>query len=130
SSQEMPTDIKGQTGDNVGIVRMFATEYAKNNVPYTDYLEKLRTIKVSGVKELTFEEQVNGPPVGAPVTVTFRSNNGESLDALIKKVMDKLKSVNGVFDVKVDDVFGPDEVKVLLDYEKLDRLGLTTASVG
>jgi multidrug efflux pump subunit AcrB len=130
SSQEMLTDIKGQTGDNVGIVRMFATEYAKNNVFYTDYLEKLRTIKVPGVQELTFEEQVNGPPVGAPVTVTFRSNNGESLDALIEKIMTSLKGVKGVFDIKVDEVFGPDEVKVLLDYEKLDRLGLTTASVG
>ena len=130
SSQEMMTDIKGQTGDNVGIVRIFATEYAKNNVFYTDYLEKLRVIKVPGVQELTFEEQVNGPPVGAPVTVTFRSNNGESLDSLIGNIMDSLKKVKGVFDIKVDEVFGPDEVKVLLDYEKLDRLGLTTASVG
>lgn len=130
TSLAIPTDIKGQFGDNVGIVKMYATDYAKNNVPHTKVLEMLRVIQDSEAKSLTFEEQVNGPPVGAPVTVTFRSNNGESLDSLIGKVMGELKQVKGVFDVKVDEVFGPDEVKVILDYDKLDRLGLSTASVG
>lgn len=130
TSQAMPTDIKGQVGDNVGLVKIYATDYAKDNLPYTEVLEKLRVIKMPEAKELTFEEQVNGPPVGAPVTVTFRSNNGESLENLISKIIGTLKETNGVFDVKVDDVFGPDEVKVNLDYEKLDRLGLSTASVG
>lgn len=130
TSLAMPTDIRGQFGDNVGIVKIYATEYAKNNVPYTEVLSQLRTITDPETKSLTFEEQVNGPPVGAPVTVTFRSNNGESLDQLIKKVMGELKELKGVYDVKVDEVYGPDEVKVLLDYGKLDRLGLTTASVG
>lgn len=130
TSLAMPTDIKGQAGDNVGLVKMFVTEYAKNNLPYTEVLEKLRVIKIPEAERLTFEEQVNGPPVGAPVTVTFRSNNGESLDKLIVKIMDSLKETKGVFDIRVDEVFGPDEVKVVLDYEKLDRLGLSTQSVG
>jgi multidrug efflux pump subunit AcrB len=130
TSQAMPTDIKGQTGDNVGLVKMFATDFAKNNIHYTEFLEKLRVISDPEVKGLTFEEQVNGPPVGAPVTVTFRSNNGLSLDELINKIKTNLSQIKGVFDIKVDDVFGPDEVKVKLDYQKLDRLGLTTSSVG
>lgn len=130
TSLAMPTDIKGQFGDNVGLVKMYATDYAKNNIVYTDVLKMLQEIKIPDAVELTFEEQVNGPPVGAPVTVTFRSNNGESLTSLIGKITDRLKEVNGVYDVKVDEVYGPDEVKVLLDYEKVDRLGLTTASVG
>lgn len=130
TSLAVPTDIKGQSGANVGIVKMYATSYAKNNVPYTTMLEKLRVIKDPEAVRLTFEEQVNGPPVGAPVTVTFRSNNGESLDGLISKVVDELKTVPGVFDVKVDEVFGPDEVKVLLDYDRLDKLGLNTRVVG
>lgn len=130
TSMSNPSDIKGQFGDNVGLVRIFATPYAKNNIHYTEVLAKLSEIKIPEATELTFEEQVNGPPVGSPVTVTFRSNNGESLDALIAQIMETLKKVNGVYDIKVDDVYGPDEVKVLLDYEKVDRLGLTTASVG
>lgn len=130
TSLAIPTDIKGKFGQNVGIVRMFATEWAKNNMPYTEFLAKLREIKDPEAKELTFEEQINGPPVGSPVTVTFRSNNGKSLEELISKIIADLKNVPGVFDIKVDDVFGPDEVRVILDYEKMDRLGLSAATVG
>lgn len=130
SSQAQPTDVRGAVGDNVGIVKIFATDEAKYNVPHTEYLARLRKIKIPEAKSLTFEEQINGPPVGAPVTVTFRSNNGESLDGLIGKVMSDLKQTKGVFDVKTDDVYGPPEVKVILDYDKLDRLGVTAASVG
>jgi multidrug efflux pump subunit AcrB len=130
TSMAMPTDIKGQTGDSVGIVKIYVTDYAKDNIVYTEIVEKLRQIKDPETKLLTFEEQVNGPPVGAPVTVTFRSNDGESLQKLLDNVLNDLKKVPGVYDVKVDEVYGPGEVKVLLDYDKLDRLGLSTASVG
>ncbi len=130
TSMAMPTDVRGQFGDNVGLVKIYATDYAKNNIPYTDYLKVLREIEVPEATRLTFEEQVNGPPVGAPVTVTYRSNNGKSLDELIAKIINDLNQTKGVFDTKVDDVFGPDEVKVNLDYEKVDRIGLTPAAVG
>lgn len=124
-----PDDVKGQNGDNVGLVRFFATDYAKFNIPHTEVLAKLRKIKMEGAK-LTFEEQINGPPVGSPVSVTFRSNNGRSLDSLIGKIKTELEATKGVFDVKVDDVYGPDEIHVMLDYTKVDQLGLTTMSVG
>lgn len=130
TSMAMPTDIKGQSGDNVGLVRVFVTEFAKNNLHYSKVLEMLRKIEEPETQRLTFEELVNGPPVGAPVTVTLRSNNGKNLDNLISSIMFDLKNLPGVFDVKVDEVFGPDEVKVNLDYDKLDRLGLSTRSVG
>jgi multidrug efflux pump subunit AcrB len=114
----------------MGVVRMMATDYAKFNVPYTVVLEKLRTITDDEVTTLTFEEMLNGPPVGAPVEVTFRSSNGEQLQSMVEKIMDKLKNTKGVFDVRVDDVFGPPEVKVNLNFEKIDRLGLTPSQVG
>lgn len=130
TSLAIPTDVRGQFGDNVGIVKMYATDYAKYNVNYLDYLKIIREIKIPEAKVLTFEEQVNGPPVGAPVTVTFRSNDGKSLDSLIAKIINDLNQTKGVFDTKVDDVYGPDEVNVELDYEKVDRLGLTPAAIG
>lgn len=123
-------DPRGKFGDNMGVVRMMATDYAKFNVPYTEVLEKLRTITDDEATTLTFEEMLNGPPVGAPVEVTFRSGNGEQLQSMVEKIMDKLKNTKGVFDVRVDDVFGPPEVQVNLNYEKIDRLGLTPGQVG
>lgn len=123
-------DPRGKFGDNMGVVRMMATDYAKFNVPYTVVLEKLRTITDEEATTLTFEEMLNGPPVGAPVEVTFRSSNGEQLQSMVEKIMDKLKNTKGVFDVRVDDVFGPPEIKVNLNFEKIDRLGLTPSQVG
>lgn len=130
TSQPYPTDVKGQSGDNVGMVKIYASHYARDNVPYTIFLEKLRQIEDAETRELTFEEQVNGPPVGSPVSVTFRSNEGESLNDLIGKVQDMLRETKGVFDIRTDDVYGPDEVRVILDFDRLDRLGLTAAAVG
>lgn len=130
SSLDRPDDIQGQVSDNVAIIRMFATDWAKDNVPYTDFLQQLRTIKEPEAKLLTFKEMVNGPPVGYPVSVTFRSNDSKSLDAFLDKALKDLSEVKGVFDAKIDNVYGPDEVKVIFDYEKLDRLGLSAASVG
>jgi multidrug efflux pump subunit AcrB len=130
TSLAIPTDIKGQFGDNVGLVKMFVTEEAKNNIPYHEVLKKLRVITPPKDVRLTFEELVNGPPVGAPVTVTFRSNHGEALDEVIKTLTLRLSELKGIFDVKVDEVLGPDEVRVILDYDKVDRLGLSAASIG
>jgi multidrug efflux pump subunit AcrB len=130
TSQAMPTDIGGQNGENVALIKMYATDFAKNNVKNTEYLKLIRDIKDPEVKKIIFQEQVNGPPVGSPVTVTFRSNQSQSLDELLLKIIADLKEHQGTFDIKVDDVFGPDEVKVNLDFDKLDRLGLTASSVG
>lgn len=123
-------DPRGKYGDNMGVVRIMATDYAKFNVPYYVVLEKLRTITDPEVRELTFEEMLNGPPVGAPVEVTFRSGNGEQLQAMVERIMKVLRNTTGVFDIRVDDVYGPPEIKVNLDFEKIDRLGLTPALVG
>lgn len=130
TSQAVLTDIKGQRGDNVGLIKIFMTDFAKNNLPHTEVLEKLRTIKIPEIKTLTFEAQVNGPPVGSPVSVTFRSNNAESLDQLIQKISVDLGKHKGAYDIKVDDVFGPDEINVNLFYEKIDQLGLSAQSIG
>lgn len=130
TSQAVLTDIKGQRGDNVGLIKIFVTEFAKNNMPHTEVLEKLRKIQIPEIKTLTFEAQVNGPPVGSPVSVTFRSNNAESLELLIQKVSNDLAQHKGAYDIKVDDVFGPDEINVNLFYEKIDQLGLSAQSIG
>lgn len=130
TSQAVLTDIKGQRGDNVGLIKIFVTEFAKNNMPHTEVLEKLRKIQIPEIKTLTFEAQVNGPPVGSPVSVTFRSNNAESLELLIQKISNDLAQHKGAYDIKVDDVFGPDEINVNLFYEKIDQLGLSAQSIG
>ncbi len=128
-SEDDPNDPKGKRGENVGMLRMFMTENAKNSLRTNDVLERLRTIEHDNT-ELDFEAKVNGPPVGAPVTAIFRSNDPEQLQQAIDSVKAKLEKVDGVFDVKIDDIIGEEEVLVNVDTIKANRLGLSTLEIG
>lgn len=125
-----PTDPKGATGDSHGLILIYASDYAKYNVHYQEYNQKLRTIKSEVAKDLTFSELVNGPPVGEPINATFRSNNVEVLDEMLSKVIERLGAIEGIFDLKVDDIRSEKEIKVDIDYAKADRLGLSVNAIG
>jgi len=125
-----PSDPKGATGDSHGLILIYASKYAKYNVDYKDYLEKLRTVKSEAAKDLSFSELVNGPPVGEPINATFRSNNDKSLTSLLDKLMKKLESNKGIFDLKLNDIRSENEIKVDIDYAKADRLGLSVDAIG
>jgi multidrug efflux pump subunit AcrB len=130
NSQGRPDDPKGKEGDYVGMIVIYVNDYAKNNVNYLEVLSKLRTITVEGVESLTFEEMVNGPPVGAAINATFRSNDKEQLNSVISGLKVKLENTAGIVDLSIDDVIGEDEVFVDVDFEKSSRLGLSVKQVG
>lgn len=125
-----PNDPKAKSGKNVGMILMYMTREASIELNYKDVLKKLRSIEVPGLTSLAFEVQINGPPVGAPVNATFRSNNMEQLNELTTKLVTFLGGVKGVLNPQVDDVIGEDEVHIKLDYEKAARLGLNVNSIG
>lgn len=130
TSRMGPTDAKGAEGDNQGLITIYASNFAKYNVNYLDFLLKARKIKSDKVKSLTFEEMVNGPPVGEKINATFRSNNSENLDKMITEVLEELSAIKGVRDLKVNDILGEEEIKVLINYPKADQLGLSVDSIG
>lgn len=123
-------DPKSRRGDNVALLLIFMTEDAKNELATNDVLSALREITIEGTFDLSFEALINGPPVGAPVTATFRSNSVQALDEVTSHIMSDLKGTEGIFDVRVDDVYGADELFVELDQEQASRLGLDMATVG
>lgn len=125
-----PTDPKGANGENHGLFTIYASDKAKFNVIYTDFLLKARSIKSDKAVDLTFEAMANGPPVGEPINGTFRSNNAESLNSVTNTIIEKLGAVPGVRDLKTDDILGEQEIKVEIDYNKADQLGLTVNSIG
>ncbi|MBT4791626.1 MAG: efflux RND transporter permease subunit, partial [Halobacteriovoraceae bacterium] len=125
-----PTDPKGATGENHGLFVIYASDFAKYNVFYTDFLDKVRLSKSEVANDLTFEAMANGPPVGEPINGTFRSNNAESLALMVSKIQKKLAAIPGVRDLKIDDILGEEEIKVKIDYAKADQLGLSVNSIG
>ncbi len=125
-----PTDPKGGTGDIHGLVLVYASDFAKYNIDDPEYLARLRKVGLDGSASLSYEAQVNGPPVGDAINATFRSNDVKSLDAVIGAIKDRLSKVEGVRDLKVNDILGEQEVKVLIDYPKADQLGLSVDAIG
>lgn len=126
-----PDDAKGGEGDNQGLLTIYATEHAKFNVPYTEFLKRLRDgIDTKAYGTVVFEELVNGPPVGAAVSATFRSNNAEKNQEVIDEVMKTLAATPGILDLNIEDVVDSDEVLVNVDYPLADRLGVSVADIG
>lgn len=124
-----PGDPKAKENQDVGMIIIYVNEHTEKQVPHTEVLDRLRAIK-SDTADVQFEAMINGPPVGEPVNATFRSNNGESLDRVVRAAMAKLQETPGIVDVQVQDVIGDDEVYVDIDYTKADLLGLDVDSVG
>ncbi|MFP5491582.1 MAG: efflux RND transporter permease subunit [Bacteriovoracia bacterium] len=131
TSKGRPDDAKGGEGDNQGLITIYATDYAKYNVPYTVFLKKLRDeIDTKEYGTVIFEEMINGPPVGAAVSATFRSNDARKNQEVIDEVMALLKATPGILDLKVEDVTDAEEVLVNVDYPLTDRLGINVADIG
>jgi multidrug efflux pump subunit AcrB len=124
------TDPKAEDGNNVGILFIYVSDYAKFNLAHTVVLGKLREIKLPTLKTLTFEAQINGPPVGDAIEGTFRSNSTEDLDNIISEIIGEMKQIDGIMDLKVDDVYGDQEVYLDIDYARADQLGLNVNLIG
>ena len=125
-----PGDPKAKEGNNVGMITIYVSEQMKNNIPHTEVIKKLQRINVNYVKDVAFEALVNGPPVGNAIEATFRSNNMKELYGMINSVKEEMKKVDGVYDLKIDDVIGDDEIYINIDYEKAARLGLNVQNIG
>lgn len=130
SSKPFPDDPKGGEGDSQGLIIIYATDDAKFNVPHTEFLAKLRQIDTKKYGHVTFEEQINGPPVGSPINATFRSSDDKKLDQALKEMRGVVEKLPGVIDLKIDDVIDADEILVNLDYEGADQRGVSVAEVG
>jgi multidrug efflux pump subunit AcrB len=130
TSKIAPDDPKGGDGDSQGLVVIYATDYAKFNIPHTQFLAELRKIDTKKYGRVTFEEMINGPPVGSPINATFRSDNAEKLQELLDHMLKTIGALPGVLDLKIDDVVDADEILVQLDYKEADSRGVSVADVG
>lgn len=128
-SKMNPGDPKAKEGNDVGMIAIYVSDHMKNNIPHTEVLKKLRKIDTSYAKDIVFEAMINGPPVGNAIEATFRSNNMKDLYGLINAIKTDLGKVDGVLDLRIDDVIGDDEIYVNINYEKASRLGLNVQNI-
>ena len=130
SAETDPTDPKGRTGANVALLMIFVNETTKNTVATQDFLTDLRALSHPKIKMLSFEALANGPPIGDPINATLRSNDDAQLSEMATRLNQKLAAIPGIFDARINDVFGDEEILIRLNHEKVGRLGLSLQDIG
>ncbi|MCK4653548.1 MAG: efflux RND transporter permease subunit [Candidatus Cloacimonetes bacterium] len=104
------------------------TERERNADQIVDDL-RAKTDELEGFYEINYSIESGGPPVGKPINLRISGNNDEMRTALTYSVVAFLETIEGVKDIMRDDKSGKDQVEIIINYDKLSRLGLTVADV-
>ncbi|MGD8415398.1 MAG: efflux RND transporter permease subunit, partial [Candidatus Latescibacterota bacterium] len=117
--------------ENWAIVMVYLTPFASRDRTAEDIVAQLRakTDELTGFERVIYYIDAGGPPVGEPVTVRVVGNDDDMRKALADSVAAFLSGLDGIKDIDRNDKLGKDQVELILDYEKMSRLGLTVADV-
>ncbi len=124
-------DVQAISGENVGVIIAIVKQEAARKIDTEEMLAQLRKIPADGLTQLAFEVLQNGPPVGKPLTVTFRSNERAELRAAVDEFERSIQPIPGVFNV-LDTEHGGSapEYLFLLNQARLATAGLDLQRAG
>ena len=123
-------DPSAKNADYVGMLTLaIPREVAAQQDPQ-EVLKKLRSIPKGNFESLSFDAGRNGPPVGNALQVAFRSNHFGKTKELVSKFKQELNEIDGVVDLKDDEIRGGPEMRIRPRYDRMASLGLTTQDVG
>lgn len=123
-------DPTAKNADYVGMLTLaIPREVAAKQDPQ-EILKTLRSIPKGPFESLSFDAGRNGPPVGNALQVAFRSNHFEKMKTLVNEFKGELKKIDGVVDLKDDEIPGGPEMRIRPHYDRMASLGLTTQDVG
>ncbi len=80
--------------------------------------------------QVTMTRSSDGPPTGKPINIEVSGKSLQKLKEISLDMQNKIKTIVGIINLEDDLELRRSEVRVILDREKLSRLGLTTAQVG
>lgn len=128
------TDVYGGTAgnyDNYALVTVYLKPAEDRDIIAEEIIETVdeKVKALDGYHRLYVAAQDEGPPVGKPVTVIYTTDNDKLREKFEKNTMDFLKGIKGVYGVETDNIPGKDELRLILDYDQMARLGLTALEV-
>jgi multidrug efflux pump subunit AcrB len=141
---ELPEDELDSYNTWIGINVMVDAEsenYAALSVLLTPFTERERSAEeiveslrikaqdVEGLVDISFSIATGGPPVGKPISLQIVGSDDVLRTALADSVMTLLAAMEGVKDIRRNDVGGKDQIAINIDYDRLSRVGLTVADV-
>ena len=118
-------------GSNFGEVMVELTPKQERTRDVDEIIASLRTkmATISGIEELNFITQADGPPQGADVEVKVKGPRLETLTELAAALKMALTEMDGVYDIHDNFRTGKSELRLYLKREKARHYGLTTFQV-
>ncbi len=107
------------------------TPYATRDRTADEIVEELRqqTDGIDGFESISYMIESGGPPVGRPISIQIVGSSDELRREAADSLVAFMGSINGVKDIQRDDKAGKDQVEIIINYDKLARLGLTVADI-
>lgn len=117
--------------DNWGLVTVYLQPAEDRDVRSEEIIAAIakRLPALEGFQRLDAVGAEEGPPVGKPVTMIFTSDDNALRKQFEEEAIAFLKTIDGVFGVESSDVPGKDELRLILDYDTMARLGITAVDV-
>ncbi|MBD5780007.1 efflux RND transporter permease subunit [Pelagicoccus sp. NFK12] len=120
----------GTSGSNVGqiVLELAKSELRDSNA--NDVVERWRQKvgQIPGAKRLNFQANASGP-VGLPVDVQLTGRDFDKLKAASLEIQDRLKEIEGLYDIRDTYSEGKRELKISLK-DNARSLGLNAADLG
>lgn len=120
----------GSSGSNVGqmILELAKSELTDSNA--NDVVERWRQKvgEIPGAKRLNFQSNASGP-VGLPVDIQLTGRDFDKLKAASVEIQERLKEVNGLYDIRDTYSEGKRELKIRLK-DNARALGINAVDLG
>lgn len=128
------TDVYGGSSgqySNWALITIYLKPADERAEPSEDLAAELdaRFAGIKGLDRVTIQPKDDGPPVGKPVTVIYTSDDDDLRAKFEKDTLAFLKNIDGVSDIETSNVTGKDELRLMLDYSQMAKLGITAMDV-
>ncbi len=119
------------TGMHVGEVTLDLVDLTERERMGGEVRDELRALlrDITGVRSLNIEDARTGPPVGKAVAVRVIGNNLDTLKSISEEIKAYLRTLDGVKDVIDSFPPGKDEVRPVLDLDRIAALGLDVQTI-
>jgi multidrug efflux pump subunit AcrB len=126
--QTEPNDPLSRYGEHLAIATVFLTPETERKRLARDILDEIepKVKKVEGLESLYMEELINGPPIGAPVTLSILGNNYEQLQIISQEIKAYMATIPGIINIRDDYKMGRKQVIVNLDHNLEILTGVST----
>jgi len=122
------------TQDKLARVAISFVEFKyRTGIPTSEYLMKLRR-GLTGIAgaEIRIDREMMGPPTGMPINIEISGDDINELVSISLRLKEFISSLNirGIEELKSSMEVSKPELILIIDRDKANRLGITTAQVG